>query len=104
MLDGRRRTPGLAAQQCANARRELVQVERLDQVVIGAGIEALYPVGDRIARGDDENRQLLPKGAGGCQDLETSLARQAEIEQQQVEESPCAGPARRTRRRTPSPR
>ena len=85
MLDSRCRTPGLAAQQRANARRQLIQVERLDQVVIRAGIQALHAVGDGIARGDDENRQFLPMRAGRGEDLETSLARQAEIEQQQVE-------------------
>ena len=57
VLNARGAASGLAAQQRADARRELVEIEGLDEVVVGARIEPGHPVGDRIARGDDEHRQ-----------------------------------------------
>ena len=43
VLDERRRAAGAAPQQRADARGQLVQVEGLDEVVVGAGIETLRP-------------------------------------------------------------
>ena len=45
-----------AAQQRAQTRLELAQRERLDQVVVGADVESLDPVVDRVARGQHQDR------------------------------------------------
>ena len=43
-------------QQRAHARAELLDRERLHQVVVRARVEPFDPVVDRVARGDDEDR------------------------------------------------
>ena len=45
-----------ASAERADARRELVQIERLDEVVVRAGIEAGDAIADRIARSEDQHR------------------------------------------------
>lgn len=45
-----------AADESPHAGRELAQLERLEQVIIGAAVEARHPVIDRSTSGDDENR------------------------------------------------
>ena len=74
--------PGLAAQQRADARGELVQIEGLDEVVVGARIQALHAIGDRIACGDDEHRQRLTARAQRLQQLQAVAPGQPQIEQQ----------------------
>ena len=58
-ISGAAGRPGAASR--AHAREQLVEVERLHQIVVGAAVEAGDAVGHRVARGDDEHRQrLLP--------------------------------------------
>ena len=40
-----------AAQQRAQPRQQLLQGERLGEVVVGSGVESLDPVADRVAGG-----------------------------------------------------
>ena len=80
----RRRAARPATQQRADARRELVEIERLDQVIVGAGVEAGDAVGDGVARGHDQHRPRVAARRIARQHVETALSRQAEIEQQQV--------------------
>jgi hypothetical protein len=62
VLDFRLRAPGLAAQERPDSRGELIEVERLYQVVVRARVESLDPVGYGIASRDDEDREtLLPR-------------------------------------------
>ena len=49
----RRRAARAPAQECTDARRELIQIEGLHQVIVGSGVETCDPVRDGIARGDD---------------------------------------------------
>ena len=83
-LDDRRRAAGAAAQQRADPRRELGQLERLDDVVVGARVEALDAIGDRVARGDDQHRPRVAAPAQRAQHVEAFLARQPEVEQHEV--------------------
>ena len=76
--------PALPAQQRADARRELVELERLDEVIVGAGVEARDAIGDRIARGEDQHRARVAAPAHRGEHVEAVAARQAEIEQQEV--------------------
>jgi len=72
---------GLAAQEGADAGGELVEVEWLNEVVVGSGVEALHTVLHSIARRDDEHGKRLLARSQGLQYLEAAFARQAEIEQ-----------------------
>src|SRR6185436_6622547 len=54
-----------AADEGAQAGQELGELEGLDQVVVGAGVEAAHPVRQPIARGEDQHRGrilLFPQG------------------------------------------
>ena len=61
---------GVAAQHGADAGVELVELERLDQVVVGAGVEAGDPVAARVAGGEHDHRRRIVAGAGGAQHRE----------------------------------
>ncbi len=74
-------TANVAAQQCAHARRQLVQAERLRQVIVGARIEPSDPIGDGVARRDDQHADAIARPAQLAQQLEAAFARQTEIEQ-----------------------
>ena len=76
--------PALPAQQRADARGELVELERLHEVIVGAGVEARDAIGDRVARGQDQHGPRVAAPAHRAQHVEALLARQAEIEQQEV--------------------
>jgi GrpB-like predicted nucleotidyltransferase (UPF0157 family) len=53
----RRRLAAGAAQQRAQPGIQFAEVEGLDQVVVGAGVEALDAVLHGVARGEDQHRQ-----------------------------------------------
>src|SRR3954451_1604642 len=48
-----------AAQERAQPGAQLLALERLDEVVVGAGVEALDPRLDGIARGEDQDRDVV---------------------------------------------
>ena len=55
--------PAGAPGEGAQARRELLERERLDEVVVGARVEAGDPVVDGVARGEDEDRHASSPSA-----------------------------------------
>ena len=69
-----------AAQQGAQPRAQLAQREGLDQVVVGAGVEALDAVVDRVARGEHEHRGAVAGLAHAPADLEAVDAGHAHVE------------------------
>ncbi len=71
-------------EQRAHARGQFVEIERFDQVVVGARIEAANPLVDRVARGQDDDRCVAAVLAIGIEHLDTVFLRQAEIEQHEV--------------------
>ena len=50
------------AQQGAQPGEQLLQGEGLGQVVVGAGVEALHPVADRVAGGQHQDRYVVAGG------------------------------------------
>jgi hypothetical protein len=52
-----------AAQQRTKARQQLLQLIRLDQVVIGPHVETTDAVVDRVARGEQQDRDLVAVGS-----------------------------------------
>src|SRR5258706_4429518 len=77
-----------AAEQGADARKQLPWRERLREVVVGAELAGHDPVGFVLAAGehDDRNLRLLAQPA---RDLHAVLARQAQVEDDQVHRLPA---------------
>ena len=85
MLHARRGAAGTAAQERADARGELIQVEGLDEVVVGARVESGDAVGHRVARRQDQHRDRQSPLALAAQERESVTARQPQVQQQQLE-------------------
>jgi hypothetical protein len=81
------RLGGLAApRQHLQARLDFLQRERLDQVVVGAGIESGQLAVERIACGQHQHRRLLAAfGAQLAADLQPVHARQVQVEHDGIE-------------------
>ena len=87
---GARRGGAGAAEQRLDARQQLAHVERLGQVVVGAELEADDAVDDLPARGQHQQRRLHAASAEVAADVEAVLARQRDVEDQQIELRPRA--------------
>src|SRR3954449_9141758 len=72
-----------AAQQRAQAGQQLLALEGLDEVVVGAGVQPLDARLDRVARGEHEDRHVAV-GAQPAGDLDAVQAGQPEVEQHDV--------------------
>ena len=71
-------------QQRAQSGQQLRQGERLDQVVVGAGIEPLDPVVDGVARGEHQDRRVVTGAAHAAAHGEPVDVGQPEVEDQRV--------------------
>ena len=70
-LEDRARPATRAAQQRLHARQHFFEVIRLGDVVVGAGLQALDLVLPAVARGQDEDRKFLARGAQLADQIET---------------------------------
>ena len=68
------------AQQRAQARLQLAQGERLDEVVVGAGVEALDAIVDRVARGEHQHGRPVTGLPQAPADLEPVEPRHRDVE------------------------
>jgi hypothetical protein len=75
----------LAAQAHPDPREELLEAERLGDVVVGAVVQARDLVGDLVAGGQDHDRHPLALGAHRAQDRHAVQPGQAQVEDEQVE-------------------
>ena len=71
---------GGAAQQRADPRQDFLEVKRLGDVVVGAGIEALHLVAPAVARGQDQDRHRAAVAAPGLQHRDAVHLGQADVE------------------------
>ena len=71
---------GRAAQQRADARQHLLEMERLGDIVVGAGVEALHLVAPAVARGEDQHRHGAAGAPPGFQHRDAVHLRQADVE------------------------
>jgi hypothetical protein len=78
--------PGAVAApaQRADARLQLVEVEGLGQVVVGAGVQAHDAVADRAARREQQHGRAQPFGAGLGQHLQAVEVGQAQVQRHHV--------------------
>ena len=73
------------AQAHAHARQQLLEAERLGDVVVGAALEAGDLDVGVVARAEDHHRHPVARGAHVAQHAQAVLARQPEVEHEQVE-------------------
>ena len=74
----------VAAQQRAQPRAQLLALERLDEVVVGAGVEAGDALLERVARGQQEDRHGEALGAQAARDGEAVDAGHGHVEHEDV--------------------
>src|SRR5580693_1115285 len=70
--------------QCSNTRQEFWKSEWLHKVVVGTGIETAHPVIHRTSRGKNQYRSPETASTHLAQSLKTALARQHDIQEDQV--------------------
>jgi hypothetical protein len=68
----------------AHARRKLVEVEGLHEVIVGAGVEPRHAIGHCIARGDDEHRDRRGFRTPRLEQRKPVAARKSQVEQHDV--------------------
>ena len=73
-----------APQEGAQPRLELAHVERLHEVVVGAGVEAVDAVGHGVARGQHQHRHAVARAAQAPAHLEAVDVRQPDVEHHRV--------------------
>ena len=73
-----------AAQQRAQAGEQLLALERLDEVVVGADVEPLHARLQRVARGEHQDRRVVAVVAQALGDVDAVQARQPEVEHDDV--------------------
>ena len=74
-----------AADERANARNQLGKGEWLDEVVVGAAVEAGDAVLERVARGQYQNGRLQSAGTNRAQNLQAVPPGETEIEKHGIE-------------------
>ena len=73
-----------AAQQGTQPRLELLDLERLGQIVVGTRVQAFDPALQRILRGEDQGRRRKTPGADTADDLEAAHPGQGQIDDRQI--------------------
>ena len=73
-----------AAQQRADAGQQLVERERLDEVVVGTGVEAGDAIGDAVAGGQQQDRQARLGRAQTAADLQSVDTGQHDINDDEI--------------------
>ena len=74
-----------APQQRAHPRQQLFECKRLDQVIVGAAVEAGDSIFERISRGQQQNRSGDSIFADAGEDLKAITARQHYIKKDDIE-------------------
>ena len=77
--------PGFAAQQASDARDEDGKIERLGQIIVGAGFKSLQNVFGARARGQHQQRNVILGFAQGARHGEAVLAGKHYVQHQRVE-------------------
>lgn len=85
MFDQVDAAPRHPPQQRVQARRQLAQVERLEQVIVGARLQAVDTVGHRVPCGQDQHRDFQALLAQLLEQLEAVFIGQAEVQHHDVE-------------------
>ena len=73
-----------AAQQRPHARQHFLEMKRLGDIIVGAGVEALHLVAPAVARGQQQHRHGAAGAPPGLQHRNAVHLRQADIEDDRV--------------------
>ena len=79
-----RAAAGSPAQQRPYPGQQLLVRERLDQIVVGAGVEPAHPVGGRVARGEHEHQRVGASARRRSQTARPSRPGQHQVEHDEV--------------------
>ena len=79
-----RRGVGVPAQQGPQPGQQLVDLERFDQVVLGAGVQPLDPIGERAAGGQDQDRRADPPRPQPADQVDAVDRRQPPVDHHQL--------------------
>ena len=74
----------LAPEKGAHPRIQLLHFKRFDKVIIGASIKPRDPVGEIVAGGQHQDRQLQAEVTHVCQNIESRQVRQIDVEDAQI--------------------
>ena len=85
---------GYPPDEGAQPRQQLLERERLDEVVVGARIQAVHAILDRVTRRQHEHRAPDPELAQPPADLETVRAGEHDVEHDRVVGSGAGHPER----------
>ena len=75
---------GGTAQQRADPRQHLLEMERFCDIVVGAGVKTLHLVAPAVARGQDQNRHRALVAAPGFEHGNAVHLRQADVEHDRI--------------------
>ena len=100
-MDQRIGVSGIAPRDSVQPRRQFGEVERLDQIVVGPGIEPLYAVGQLIHRRQDDGRRDIPPAAQVAQEADAAAIGQHQVQQQKIIGSTADMVSRRIQPRDP---
>jgi hypothetical protein len=73
-----------SSEKRAHSSRELVDVERFHEVVVGAGVEAFDPVRDLTSRGEHERRRSHSASPKLSDDVEAVPAREPDVQDHEI--------------------
>ncbi len=73
-----------APEQGADASEQLLQRERLGQVVVGAGVQPLDAVADGVAGGEQEDRHAVALAPQAASDVQPVEARHHDVEHDRI--------------------
>ena len=74
-----------ASQQRSYTREQLAQRERLDEIIVGTGVQAGDAVIDRVARGQHQDRATITACTQSPADLQSGNSRHRHVEHHRVE-------------------
>src|ERR1044071_4917635 len=77
----RRSVGALRAGHCLHTAVEIRQAERLDQIIRGTAVEALYLVGYLIVRGQNDDRHIVAAATQPAKQRQAISVGKAQIEQ-----------------------
>jgi hypothetical protein len=73
-----------APSESSQSRKKLIESERFDEVVIGAGVETRDPIDDRITGGEHQNWDLQPARAERARHRDAITTRQHVVEHHRI--------------------
>jgi hypothetical protein len=90
----RRSRRGTPARESTQPRQQLAECERLDEVVVATGIEALHPVVHRVTRREEEDGHAVPGGTQFAAEAEAVAVGDHHVEDRDVVRRLAGHPAR----------